>query len=49
MLEEVLFSLPLVVFHRTQIGNQSDQWLNGQVTLRSSSYYRLQIEAIIGK
>lgn len=38
-----------IIFHRTLKGNQSDQWLNGQVTLRSSSYYRLQIEGIIGK
>ncbi|CAF0847412.1 unnamed protein product, partial [Rotaria sordida] len=31
-----------------QKGNKGDQWLNGQVTIRSSSYYRLQIEGIVG-
>lgn len=31
------------------MGNKGDQWLNGQVTLRSGSYYRLQIEGVVGK
>ncbi|UJR31098.1 hypothetical protein I4U23_018606, partial [Adineta vaga] len=32
----------------TQKGNKGDQWLNGQVTIRSSSYLRLRIEGVIG-
>jgi hypothetical protein len=35
--------------YRTQKGDKGDQWLNGQVTIRSSSYYRLLIEGVIGK
>ena len=33
---------------RTQKGDKGNVWLNGQVNLRSSSYYRLQIEGVIG-
>jgi hypothetical protein len=38
----------MILFDRTQQGNQGNQWLNGQVTVRTSSYYRLHIEGIIG-
>ena len=34
---------------RAQEGNKGDRWLNGQVTIRSGSYYRLLIEGVIGK
>ncbi|CAF4185562.1 unnamed protein product, partial [Rotaria sp. Silwood2] len=33
----------------SQQGGKGDRWLNGQVTIRSSSYYRLQIEGVVGK
>lgn len=36
-------------FSRAQEGNKGDRWLNGQVTIRSSSYFRLSIEGVIGK
>ena len=39
----------MIIFHRAQQGDQGNQWLNGQVTLRSSAYYRLLIEGVIGK
>jgi hypothetical protein len=38
----------IIIYHRTQQGNKGDQWLNGQVTVLLSSYYRLHIEAVIG-
>ncbi len=38
----------IILFDRTQQGNQSNQWLNGQVTVLLSSYYRLRIEGVIG-
>jgi hypothetical protein len=36
------------IYDRTQTGDKGDKWLNGQVTIRTSSYYRLRIEGVIG-
>jgi hypothetical protein len=38
----------IIIDNRRQEGNKSDIWFNGQVTIRSASYYRLHIEAVIG-
>ena len=43
------FSMCLLFYHRTLQGDKGDRWLNGQVTIRSSAYFRLQIEGVIGK
>lgn len=34
---------------RTQTGNKGDIWLYAQVTVRSSEYYRLMIEGVVGR
>ncbi|CAM4977745.1 unnamed protein product [Rotaria socialis] len=36
------------VYLRGLQGNQGDKWLNGQVTVKSSSYYRIRIERVVG-
>lgn len=38
----------IFVDFRSLKGNKGDKWLNGQVTIQSAAYYRLQIEGVIG-